>query len=158
MPIKQLELYHGAVLTKITRNKNNKISLIEWEKEEDPAIYEINTTAPKAKRIFVKTSVSSRQNKNKSLSWNFANVPFRENHFYAFVCIEAKIIDKDTKMEICLISPEKIKNELFLKNEISENKLINFTVSLESGKSFRVKRKNTKGIEIVINRNEIEKL
>jgi hypothetical protein len=158
MTIKQLELYHGAVLSKITRNKNNKISLIEWDEKEDRAIYKIDTPKPETKKIFVKTGASSRQNKNKSLSWTFGNVPFYENCFYAFVCIEAKIIDKDTIMEICLINPKQVKGELFLENESKNNKIINFTISLEAKKSFRVKRKAGKNIEIIINRNAIETL
>lgn len=158
MTIKQLELFHGSILSKIIRNKNNKISLIEWSEKDNKAIYLIDTPKTYSKKIFVKTSGSSRQNKNKSISWNFAEVPFIKDCFYAFVCIEAKILDKDTIMEICLIEPDRVLNELFLKNEIKEKQKINLTISLKKGESFRVKRMNGRDIELIINRNQIDNL
>ena len=33
MSISQIDLFHGSVLSKITRNESNKISLIEWSRK-----------------------------------------------------------------------------------------------------------------------------
>ena len=156
MSIKQIDLFHGAVISKITRNPSNKISLIEWEEKENRALYKVETEHSSDMSIFIKYDTTPRESKNKVLIWDFYDLLYRENCRFCFVCIEAKVIDGDTIMEICAI-PEKELPKLFTPEEREHQQKISCRVKLEKGKSFRVSRKR-KNIELTINRNKIGKI
>ncbi len=157
MSIKQLELFHGAVLSKITRNKTNKISLIEWDEKENRALYNVETERNSELSILIKYDATARtKKKNNGLAWDFVDLTYRDNCHFCLVCVEAKVIDGDTIMEVCAISPEDI-HKLFTKEELEQRSAISCVVSLEKGKSFRVSRKQ-KNIELIIKRNAIESI
>ena len=157
MSIKHLELFHGAVLSKITRNENNKISLIEWNEDENRSLYSIETELSNNLSLMIKYHTTPRtSNKNGALSWRFADLSYRKNCYFCLVCIEAKIIDGDTVMEVCAISPDEV-DKLFTKEEIDQGDLISCSVSLKKRESFRVRRK-AKGIELTISRNAVDSI
>ena len=157
MSIKQLEFYHGSVLCKITRNKKNKISLIEWDEKQNRSLYKIETENSKDLKILIRYDATARPVKrDKALHWDFTTLTYQENCYFCLVCIEEKIIYGDTVMEICAISPEKLL-ELFDTKEREEEQQISCIVKFEKGKSFRVTRKQ-KDIELVISRNQIDKI
>ena len=157
MSIKQLDLFHGAILSKITRNKKNKISLVVWDERENRALYKVETERSNDLSILIKYDATARiKNKNKILAWDFVNLAYRKNCYFCLVCIESKVIDGDTIMEVCAISPEQIR-KLFTREEIKQENTISCVVSLEKGKSFRVSRKQ-KDIEIIVKRKAIDNI
>ena len=156
MSIKQIDLFHGSVLSKITRNESNKISLIEWSEKENRAMYKVETEHSRDVSIFIKYATSQKNKNTEKLTWNFTNLSYRENCLFCFVCIEDKVIDGDTVMEICAINQEKL-HELFTREEIDHQQTISCVVKLEKRKAFRVNRQH-KGIELIIPRNEIDKV
>lgn len=152
MSIQHLDLFHGAVLSKITRNKNNTISLIECDEKGNPSLYSVGTEQHVALSIMIKYA-SAYPKKNR---WSFTNLIYRADCYFCLVCLEDRIIVGNTTMEICAIPPEKLKR-LFSDAEIASQIPISCTVSLEKGKSFRVDRKK-RGLSITVSRNQISKI
>lgn len=112
MSVKEFELFHGAVLTKLVRNeKPITLRLIET-RFDDSRVYTLNDVV----ELYVKHSVSPRQLRKDDggYSWTFTFNQeqlnkIREHEkkrptYLALVCGHKEI--KKSRIEICLISPD----------------------------------------------------
>lgn len=155
MSIQLLDLFHGAVFSKIVRASSNKISIIEVSSEDGS--YKLETENSRDREMFIKYSSNATPCSRGGLKWNFNSMKYNVESSFALVCIEGikSDLSKQT-MEICYLSPEKCK-ELFIEDEINAGAEISCVVSLNKGQSFRVKRSH-KDIELVISKNAIEKV
>lgn len=138
MSIKNFELFHGAVLTKMIRNdKSTSIIMVETEAKSLWALYKINDQVS----VYVKyrtKNIISKKNVNKT-SWTFSFsqeefdkiylMSVNDNIYFAFVCGNMEL---KKWMEVCFI-----KRQQFLDLMGNDNKLIH--VVNENGKSLRIK-------------------
>ena len=113
MTIKQFELFHGAVLTKLVRSDQTRtLRLIETRPGEAWAVYTINDAAD----LFLKHSASARPRARESFSWQFAFGPEQVNQIHerlvsrqvyvALVCGQSDV--KQGKMQICFLHPDEL--------------------------------------------------
>ena len=161
MKINQFELFHGAVLAKIIRNKKNRIGLIDFPQKAKWALYRVETQQSKEKHLLIKHDATPEKRKTanpKELSWYFSLQYSKNVHVVALVCMETKNMNRKNanSMTLCYLS-EKDLDELILPEERVKGKIIRFTVSLKPGQKFRVYRKQ-KNIKFNVSRNAIEKL
>lgn len=115
MPIKQFELFHGAVLTRLMRNKRPMtLRLIETNANEAWAAYLIND----ALAILIKYSASPQPGKGSARSWQFTfpakqlaqlkKLGKDQQVYVALVCGAENLSDEE--MEICLVEPAEVTN------------------------------------------------
>lgn len=153
MGIQNLDLYHGAVFSKIVRASANKISIIEISSEDGS--YKLDTDHTTDRQMFIKYRTKSTIVKNSEVEWEFNTLKYLDNSSYALVCIESiNANPSNPTMEICYLPPEKFV-ELFTQDEINSETEISCKVTLKPGCSFRVKRPR-KGIELTISRGAIK--
>jgi len=116
MPVKEFELYHGAVLTKILRSeKPVALRLIETRPAENWSTYTLNDTVD----LLVSHSKSprsvSRQGGGTSWSFVFSRNQLRQMNpdsrsrpvWLALVCGREK--PSDGEMHVCLLDPEQVR-------------------------------------------------
>jgi len=148
MPLKEYELFHGTVLTKLVRRDNPvTLRLIETNTSEAWSVYRINDI-----NIFIKYSSNLRTLKKGGKSWTFPFSPHQieqifENMHISLVCGSHDI--KSKEMEICFIEN---KHAICLLSGDAKS----ITVHLEPGQRFRVSSSAVKQ-KIIIPRNAIEK-
>jgi len=152
--IKYIELFHGVVLSKITRNKANTISLIEHDgKDGGRAIYKL-TTDKNELSVFITYRTNLEEKENTQI-WHFNNLTYQTNYYFCLLCLNGKNI-KGNIGEVCAISSDEMK-KLLSQEEISKEESISCIVSLKKNESFRVSRRR-KGKEIIIARNQVDKI
>ena len=114
MAIKELELFHGAVLAKLVRrDRPINLTMIEFDSDKSSRAYELNTVVT----LYVKYSKSpqERERKGYESAWQFTFTAkhikelcslIEDKQVYAiFVCGDSNV---NNKMEICLLYPEDI--------------------------------------------------
>ncbi len=155
MGIKLIDLFHGAVLSKITRNGKNTLKLLEWD-NDDRAIYKVSS-GNKDFEVLVKYQSKARDSKTKSvLSWYFNNIAYKKGRCYALACTEDREISGKSTKEICFISPIDAE-DLFTQEEKTSKSNISFSVSLQKNSRLTVTRKK-EGISFSVPRNAIDKI
>ena len=115
MTIKQFELFHGAVLTKLVRSDRPiTLRMIETRPSEAWAVYTINDAVD----LFPKHSTSARELKRVSggWSWQFVFSPEQVNQIHerqasgqvyaALVCGQSDV--KQGEMQICFLHPDEL--------------------------------------------------
>ena len=135
MSIKDFELYHGIVLTKIVRNDNPvSLRMIETNKDEAWSAYRINDTT----FLYIKYRTRPRKTKRpKGLSWVFIfgedelqqikNLKKHNPVYLALVCIDK------APNSICLLEPTEIEQCIDLNVKGSQN----ITVLYQRNKNLR---------------------
>ena len=150
MSLKEFELFHGVVLTKlIRRDKPVTLCLIETNTLEFWSIYTVNDVI-----FFLKHSTNPRELQNGGRSWSFQ---FTENQLKQIkekTCIVLVCGSKDTKdkdMEICFIKDEEVKTLL-------SNEAKSLTVRIQPGQKIRVSSSAVdKDKKVLVSRNALEK-
>ena len=146
--IKNFELFHGAVLTKLMRNTRPlTLRLVQTRPDDNWAVYTLNDEID----IFIKHCTSPRENirAEGGLSWTFT---FNQEHIkelrelkekrpisLALVCGQKNL--SDGRMEICLIKPDEL------------HEVINFDVDDQKSITVRYK-KGAKKLRIYFERQE----
>lgn len=115
MSIKEFELFHGAVLTKLIRSdKSINLSMFETKLDDAWAAYTVNDAAD----IYIKHSLASRPRKKDEggFSWTFIfnsehiaqikEIQIKRPVYIALVCGHKSI--KEDRMEICFLDPDKV--------------------------------------------------
>ncbi|MBC8493116.1 MAG: hypothetical protein H8D43_04955 [Chloroflexi bacterium] len=115
MTIKQFELFHGAVLTKLVRSDQTRtLRMIETRPGEAWAVYTINDAAD----LFLKHSASARvlTREPGGFSWQFAFGPEQVSQIHerqasrqvyvGLVCGQSDA--KQGKMQICFLHPDEL--------------------------------------------------
>ena len=114
MTIKQFELFHGAVLAKVVRDRPVALRMIETRPGEAWAVYTINDAVD----LFLKHSTSARTLTREpgGFSWQFAFSPEQVNQIHerqvsrqvyvALVCGQSDV--KQGKMQICFLHPDQL--------------------------------------------------
>ena len=118
MAIREFELFHGAVLTKLVRNDRPvRLTMIETA-EDARSVYTVNDTV----FLYIKHSKSPKKDNDGCLTWTFtfSVKRFQEireyrrqmNVFIALVCGQSRV--DQGQMEVCLLDPDKIDQSLNL--------------------------------------------
>ncbi len=152
MPVREFELFHGAVLTKLVRSdKPLTLRMIETRSGESWSTYKINDEV----RLLLKHSVISRSlSREKSRAWQFVFSPDQmvqlavPNTWCVLVC-GGKTVG-DTQMEVCLLDPTQ--TAVLLDVSISTQQSL--LVKRIEGKSLRAS--SARSNEIVIARNRLD--
>lgn len=153
MAIKDFELFHGAVLTKLVRNDKRDITLrmIETNKESW-STYKVNDIY-----LLIKHSLNpvhlTRENGTR---WQFTFSKeqlrqLREHNAWAALICGGKNF-KDLNIEICLLEPEQILNLL----DINAEKNCSIIIKQLRGKSLRVSSSRLDGSDIIVGKNKID--
>jgi hypothetical protein len=158
MPIKQFELFHGAVLTRLMRNKRPMtLRLIETNVNDLWAVYVINDVFA----ILIKYSANPQSGKGSARFWQFTFpetqlTQLREPGMHiALVCGAENLSDK--KMEICLVEAEDMtklidldaKTRQWMRVDIQENKQPVVTGTLNSkGSGIKIPRKRLEQLKV----------
>ncbi len=141
MRVREFELYHGAVLTKLVRSDRPiTLRMIETKPQEAWAAYTLNNEAS----LYIKysTTPSTRKRTETTLVWMFifANGQLRQlqelrkqrDVYVALVCGQRDI--EDGEMYTCLMKP----NALDLCINVNSTEAQAITVKYEPGKQLRV--------------------
>ncbi len=141
MSIKQFEVFHGIVLTKLLRSKKPvSLRMVETRPDSDDwRVYTINIDSD----LFVKHRITYKPpGKKGRYSWQFVfsqNEIFRINEkdktmYIALVCGRQNIKEEIDIMEVCFLEPKKIAN--IFPSII--DKPFSLTVRSEPNKSLRI--------------------
>ena len=161
MSIKEMELFHGAVLAKLFRSdKPVSLRMVEMDFEQSRRAYLVNDMA----YIYIKHGKNPRKSKKlPTFTWIFS---FSSNHivdlqklkgnkkdvYLALVCGQESVSSSDPA-EICFLDWNQIWKCLDLNNLIEQQ---NITVKYQKGYSFRVwGTKNTSIDPIVVNQDSL---
>jgi hypothetical protein len=141
MSIKEFELFHGAVLTRLVRSDRPiTVTLIETRPEDTWSVYKIIDS-----QLFIKHSTSPRPLTREigGYSWTFTFSPdhinqisdLRKEHptCVALVCGISNI--KQGRMEICFINHDEIPEILELDNPDTQSVTVRYN---KGAKKFRV--------------------
>lgn len=154
MPIREFELFHGAVLTKIVRSdRPMTLRMIETKPGESWSAYTLNGEIT----LILKHSTTPRPLKRErgSTRWQFTLSAEQiqqlsgANSWLGLVCGSPKI-GKKSPMEICLLDPNEI-DRLVDKSSLVQQSIL---VKYLPGKSLRVS--STKSKEFVVPRNRLD--
>jgi len=153
MSIKEFELFHGAVLTKLVRaDKPLTLRMIETRSGDQWSTYRINDEL----RLLIKHSIKGGARKRESaIAWQFVFSPDQmqqlaeSDTWCSLVCASSDA--RDDEMEVCLLDPAQISQLL----DVSSMGQQALTVKRIEGKSLRVF--SAKCEELVIARNRLEK-
>lgn len=155
MSVKEFELFHGVVLTKLVRSdRPMSLRLIETSANEAWAAYTINTEV----MLFMKHSTKPRVLKReKATSWSFvfspkdlAKIKEKNNSVYvALVCGLKKV--RPDKMEVCFLSPYQL-NQLL---DVVSPKQQTVTVKAQTRKQLRASSAKMES-EILVPQNALE--
>ncbi len=136
MSIKDFEMYHGIVLTKMVRSDHPvSLRMIETNKDEAWAAYRINDAAT----LYIKYRTKGRKTKRtRGLSWVFvfsedeireiAKLNKSKPVYFALVCVNKSPI------AVCFLEPTDIAKCIDLKAQSAQN----ITVLYQRRKSLRV--------------------
>jgi hypothetical protein len=116
MSVKEFELFHGAVLTKLARSKKAlTLCMIETKPGDDWSSYRVND----AVSLLLKHSLVSRSlSREKARVWQFVFSPDQIRQLQqpgtwaALVC--GSKTASDTSMEVCLLDPPQVEQLLDL--------------------------------------------
>lgn len=153
MAIKEFELFHGAVLTKLVRSDQLlTLRMIETRVAEDWSTYLVNDQI----RVLIKHSATFRETKkDNATAWQFV---FNSNQirqldvaktWAALVC-GSKCLGNG-EMEICLLAPGQVGKLI----NVTSNSQQALTVKSIPAKSLRVFNSNVKN-ELIISRNRMD--
>lgn len=162
MPIKQFELFHGAVLTRLMRSKRPMtLRLIETNVNDLWAVYVINDVFA----ILIKYSANPQPGKGSARFWQFTfpetqlaqlrKLGTNQQVHVALVCGAENLSDK--KMEICLVEPVEMTNLIdldaktgqWMRVDIQENKQPVVTGKLNSkGSGIKIPRKRLEQFKV----------
>ena len=156
MSIKEFELFHGAVLTKLVRNDRPiSLSMIETKPEDSWAVYTINDEV----NIFIKHSTTSRLiNRGKGgFSWTFAfnvenlaKLKGERPTYIALVCGHKSV--KDSRMEICFLSPFQVEQVIDFDRGTSQSITIRYITGAKKLRVFQGRK-----VGIMISLNDLDK-
>lgn len=160
MAIKDFELYHGAVLTKILRKERPlTLTLIETNTSESWSAYRISDNTKDAILYMKYCSVPNVTKKHTRWQYIFNKEHLKElkkykndNIYLALIGLQRNI--KDKPMEICLLRKEEIINAIDIDSEFQQN----FTVFCEPNRKLRVRGTRTNHNEIKVERSRLDKL
>jgi hypothetical protein len=153
MPIREFELFHGAVLTKLVRaDRPITLRMIETRPADAWSTYRIND----AVSILLKHSTRLRplRRKRGAAAWSFVfstdqiEQLSKQGTWAALVCCSSKI--GRNKMETCLLDPDQLNRLLDLTAKTQQS----ITVKRLPGKRLRVVSPRTR--DLVVARNRIE--
>ena len=152
MAIKDFELFHGAVLTKLVRSDRSlTLKMIETRAAEDWSTYLIDDRI----RVLIKHSAKRRMaKKDSAMAWQFVFNPNQirqlggDKTWAALVC-GGKSLGKG--MEVCLVDPDQIGKLLNLSIDSQQS----LTVKCMPGKRLRVFNPNVEA-ELIIPRNRLD--
>ena len=159
MTIKDFELFHGAVLTRIARqNKDLTLRMIETQPSSAWGLYRVDDKA----NLLIKHSKSPERLNGHGRKWPFT---ISENQMeqldlgqmnssgthVALVCGDDRL-DGDGLTGVCLLDPGQLAKLLTASGAGQQG----ISVSLRKRKSFRV-WSHGHGAEIVVPRNRLEK-
>lgn len=161
MSIKEMELFHGAVLAKLFRSdKPVSLRMVEMDFEQSRRAYLVNDMA----YIYIKHGKNPRKSKRlPTFTWTFA---FSNNHtsdlqklkgnrkevYLALVCGQESVSSPDPA-EICFLDWNQIWKCLDLDNLIEQQYI---TVKYQKGCSLRVwGTKNTSIVPILVNQDSL---
>lgn len=160
--VKQFELFHGLVLTKILREKRPiTLSMIKTNPKEEWSTYEVNIDGAKIYNtpLFFKHSAkpSRRSKKTGAESWTFnftksqLNQLRQKEHRIVLVC-GFQDVKSANEMQICFPMPEQVQALLDLLSPDNETRSV--TVQWEKGKSLRTFSNRTNG-KFTVSRNAL---
>jgi hypothetical protein len=154
MPVREFELFHGAVLTKIVRSdRPMTLRMIETKPGESWSAYTVNNEVT----LILKHSARPRKLKRErgSFRWQFTLGADQiqqlsgANSWLGLVC-GSQSIGKSAPMEVCLLDP-KDTERLVDKSSLVQQSIF---VTYQPGKSLRAS--SPKIEEIVVPRNRLE--
>lgn len=153
MSVREFELFHGAVLTKLVRTeKPLTLRMIETRSADAWSTYRINDELS----LVIKHSVKSRSLKGESAkAWQFVFSPEQMRQvaesgtWAALVCGASTATD--AAMEVCLLEPSELSELLDLRSSGQQSLM----VKRIEGKSLRVS--SSRRLEMVIPRNRLDK-
>ena len=141
MTIKQFELFHGAVLTKLVRgDRPITLRMIETRPGEAWAVYTINDAVD----LFLKHSTSAKALARElgGFSWQFTfsaeqvsqihELKASRQVYVALVCGQSKV--RQGKMQICFLCPDELAKLIDSENASAQS----ITVRFIPGKKLRV--------------------
>ncbi len=149
MSIKEFELYHGAVLTKLARcERPITVTLIETNPGDTWSVYKVIDS-----QLFIKHSTSPRplSRGNGGHSWTFTFSPdhisqikrLREKHsvYAALVCGFQDT--KQGRMEICFIDHDDFPEVIDLDNSDAQSITVRYTTGAKNLKGFTKSERET---------------
>lgn len=158
MAVREFELFHGVVLTKLTRSKRPiTLRMIETKPSEAWSTYIINDEV----LLVIKHSTNQRrlERTRSGLSWTFVFSPEQlrqlqpsDSHKQVFAALVGggKDVKKDT-MQVCLLDWEEIQKILDLRS----SKSVSLTVRYLPGKALRVFHERKQ--ELLVPQNRVDK-
>lgn len=158
MSIKEFELFHGAILTKLIRSDRPiSLSMFETKPDDTWASYTINDAVD----IYVKHSTASRKisRGEGGFSWTFGFSPEhvaqikeiqkKRPVYVALVCGHKSV--KEGRMEICFLNPGKVLEVIDFDSANSQS----ITVRYNTGaKKLRVYQERK--VEVMVSLNELD--
>ncbi len=156
MSIREFELFHGAVLTKLVRSDRPvTLRMIETRPSEAWSTYVINNEL----RLLVKHSASPRKLKRErrgARSWTFVFSrdqlrQLEKPHVWVALVCGAHRFPR-SRMEVCLIDPTEVAELIDQAADTQQSVIVRY---LGPRKSLRVS--STKVDELVVARNRVEK-
>ena len=160
--VKEFHLLHGIVLTKVLRNNNPTLRLVENDTSNAWAAYILND----AIIIYVKYSLAGKKTQRvEKTVWKFPFQPselgkikeLRKSHpAYLTLVGGFPSIDDAKRMEICVIEPEEIDNCM----DVNSDKAQTITVEVRPGESLRAygPKNSSDRNKIVVSRNRLDAL
>jgi hypothetical protein len=159
--VKDFELFHGIVLTKLVRSDRPiALSLIETNPAKAWAAYKINDEVT----IYAKYRTSPRHLvKDKGgFVWTFVfgtdelqqiiKLQQEAPVYLVLICARHKLQGGDTSMHTCLVDPEKLAKLMNVQLKDQQN----ISVKYLPGKSFRVSGSYSKRDSIIISRSSLD--
>lgn len=154
MSVREFELFHGAVVTKIVRSdRPMTLRMIETKPGESWSAYTVNGEIT----LILKHSATPRPLKRErgSFRWQFTLSPeqiqqLSEANSWLALVYGSPRIGKKAPMEICLLPPEDIER-LVEKSSLEQQSVY---VKYSKGKSLRVA--SAKSEEFVVPRNRLD--
>jgi len=154
MPVREFELFHGAVLTKIVRSdRPMTLRMIETKPGESWSAYTVNGEIT----LILKHSATPRKLKRErgSFRWQFTlgaeqiQQLIGANSWLGLICGSPNI-GKRAPMEVCLLDPKDIESLIDKSSLVQQPIFVNY----QPGKSLRAS--SPKSEEIVVPRNRLD--
>lgn len=152
MAVKEFELFHGAVLTKLARSKKPlTLCMIETRSADSWSTYRVNDEV----RLLIKHSLTGRSLKREAAKvWSFVFSPdqirqLQEPGTWAALVCGSKIIG-GTDMEVCLLEPSELASLIDLSTTTQQSAM----VKRLDGKGLRVS--SSRIDERIVNRNRLD--
>ncbi|HRW99876.1 MAG TPA: hypothetical protein P5280_10315 [Cyclobacteriaceae bacterium] len=158
--IKEFELLHGIVLTKILRSQGATLRLVETDTRQSWAAYTINDSVI----VYVKYALTNREavKENKTV-WSFPFQPSEQKKmkelrkskpvFVALIC-GLQDIKSHNKMQVCLLEPDEIEKCISLTARSTQ------TISVENSPNRSLRAYGTLNSadrqKLVVSRNKLD--